>query len=157
MSPDRIKWLGKVGLRLLGVSLVLLHGQLLWQRWVDGSLVDLGVIAQWSASGLLVAALVSLRRRHGSIFHGRQAAVLWILVALLHALAGVPVAQMLAAPAPWMAVPLGLVAVGGLLWGLGRRYDGTALAAALRAAPATAVFVLLSGFAALPGARGPPC
>ncbi len=99
-----------LALRLLGAVVVLLHGELLWRRLADGSFAQAGVAARWLASVALIGGLVVVYRRHGRLFRGRQAAVLWILVALLHALSGVPGTAMVAEPAPWLLVPLAVFA-----------------------------------------------
>lgn len=100
---------------------MLFHGQLLWHGWADGSLADLGVAAQWLASALLLVGLVRVYRRHASLFRGREAAVVWILVALLHGMAAVPATRMLVDPEPWLVVPLGLLAASTLALVLGRK------------------------------------
>jgi hypothetical protein len=112
---------GRFALRLGVLALTLFHGQLLWRRWADGSLGDGAVVARWLAAALLVVGLFQVQRRRGGLFRGREAAVLWVLVALLHALAGVPAHEMLAAPAPWLAVPLGLVIARTIALALGLR------------------------------------
>ena len=148
--------MGHYALRLAGASLVVFHGRLLWRHWSEGSLVDFGVIGQWLAAALLLIGLLAVRRRRGSVFRGRQAVALWTLVAVLHALAGVPAAQLLAAPAPWLALPLGLVAVGGLLYGLVWRR--TPLSPALLGGANCCLLpgTVHAGFAGSRLARGPP-
>ena len=110
MNGNRLRGTLRIALRLLGVLLVVFHGHLLWQRFADGSLVDLSVAAQWLASGLLLIGLALVRQRTGSLFRGRDAAVLWILIALLHALAGIPATPMLATPTSLLALPLWFLA-----------------------------------------------
>ncbi|RPH37119.1 MAG: hypothetical protein EHM91_15420, partial [Planctomycetota bacterium] len=71
-------------------SLVLLHASILWDRLANGRMSEPGVALRWLAAGVLVAALVALRRRGVSILWGRRALVLWLLVLLLHAGAAAP-------------------------------------------------------------------
>jgi hypothetical protein len=156
MNGNRLLSTWRLALRLFGAGLVLFHGHLLWQRWVDGSLVDFGVAAQWLASALLIVGLVLVRKRHGSLFRGREAAVVWILVALLHALAGVPTTQMLAAPVPWLAVPLGLLAVSALALILARTLRRTPRSPA-RGWSAMPPKAALAGHGGVLGSRAPPC
>jgi hypothetical protein len=71
-------------------SLVVLHASILWERLVNGRMGEPGVALRWLAAGVLVAALVALRRRGVSLLWGRRALVFWLLVLLLHAGAAVP-------------------------------------------------------------------
>lgn len=157
MEPMPLVSLRRSALRLATLALVLFHGQLLWKRWTDGSWDDLGVVARWLASALLVLGLVWLRRQRGSLFRGREAGILWILVALLHATAGIPAPQMLAAPAPWLVLPLGLVAAQTLALALGRKIRPCAPSAQRRRIAGPAVLVLATGQVDVPGCRAPPC
>ena len=151
----RLQALLRICLRLFGAGLVVFHGQLLWQRWADGSLADLGVAAQWLASALLLAGLVLVRRHTGSLFRGRSAAVLWILVALLHALTGTTASPMLATPTSLLALPLGFLAASFLAGLIGRRLApprGPAIRRALAGLP----WLAPAGHAGVAGARAPP-
>lgn len=121
MRSTHLARLGRFAWRLAALALTLFHGQILWRRWADGSLADGAVVGRWLAAALIVLGLLWVQRRRGSLFRGRAAAVLWLLVALLHALAGVPTHDMLAAPAPWLAVPLGLVVARTIALALGLR------------------------------------
>ena len=155
MSGNRLKTTLRIALRLVGVGLVVLHANLLWQRVTDGSLADLAVAGQWLASALLVAGLVVVRRRTGSLFRGREAAVLWILVALLHALTGVTAAPMLATPTSLLALPFGFLAAT-LLAGLATRRPAPPRRSAQRWALAGFRWLALPGHAGVAGSRGPP-
>ena len=155
MNGDRLQTALRIVLRLLGVGLVALHAKLLWQRVADGSLADLTVAAQWLASALLVAGLVVIRKRTGSLFRGREAAVLWILVALLHALTGVTAAPVLATPTSLLALPLGFLAAT-FLAGLVALRLAPSPRPALRRALAGFRPLALPGHAGVAGSRGPP-
>jgi len=64
--------------------LVAFHAWLLWTHFAGGRLFDLATVARWLVS---VGALVGFRalRRHGvSLFWGKRAVVLWLLVVLIH-------------------------------------------------------------------------
>lgn len=81
------RWLTGVGGFALTAALAAFHGRLLWQRLVDGSLLQPIVIARWTMSALLVVALLQLWSKGLPILHGRRAGVLWLVVVLLHAVA----------------------------------------------------------------------
>ncbi len=119
MTGSHVNALRRLALTLLGGALVVFHGRLLWQHWTDGSFSDPSVFARWAASGLLIAGLAWVYRHRGSLFRGREAAVLWTLVLLLHALAGVPASDMLTTSAPWVALPLVALALGAITVALG--------------------------------------
>ena len=159
IRPDMIDFgrnsLRTLTLRLLGVGMALLHVQLLWRRFADGSLTDLLVAARWVASGALIAGMVVVYRRHGRLFRGRQAAVLWTLVALLHALSGVPGAAIVAEPAPWLVVPIAILAARGVAVLL-ERTVGPGPARALRRSPRRRRLVLPVAPAGACGSRAPP-
>ena len=79
--------------RLVGLSgfaltafIVVFHGGLLWQRLVDGSLLEPVVVARWAVSAVLCLALLRLWRNGLPLLRGRRAGVLWLIVALLHVL-----------------------------------------------------------------------
>lgn len=155
MNEKRLQATWRIALRLLGVGVVAFHGQLLWRRLADGSLADLSVVAHWLISGLLVVGLVLVRRRTGSFFRGREAAVLWILVALLHALTGTSAAPMLATPSSLLALPLGFLVATFLAGLLGRRFStprGPATGRAITGFPPLA----LPGRGGGAGSRAPP-
>ena len=155
MKGTRLRSMWRIVLRLLGTGLVLFHGRLLWHRWVDGSLADLGVAAQWLASALLVVGLVLVYRRHASLFRGREAVVVWILVALLHGMAAVPATQILVVP-PWLVVPLGLLAASALALVLGRRLARPTSASSSRQQRAALPAAVLAGHGGVLGSRAPP-
>lgn len=72
------------GLALLGALLAAFH---LWlfagQVWA-GQFADLALVSRWIIAGGLVAGLIWLKRRGGSMFWGRSAVAIWLLAALLH-------------------------------------------------------------------------
>jgi hypothetical protein len=156
MSSTPLARHGRFALRLVAGALAIFHGQLLWRRWADGTLGDGSIAARWLTAALLVLGLLWLQRRRGGVFRGREAAVLWILVALLHALAGIPMQQMLAAPAPWLAVPLGIVAARTIALALGRSVLLTPAPAALGPVELFAAPTPARRPAAVPGCRAPP-
>lgn len=69
---------------ILGVGLVAFHLWLFWTRALAGELLDPARALTWSAAGLLLGALLALRRMGIPVLWGRKAAVFWLLVALLH-------------------------------------------------------------------------
>ena len=65
--------------------LAFFHSWLLWLRLSSGRPPAPGVALRWTAALGLLAGLIWLRRRGGSLLRGRRAAVFWLLVLLLHA------------------------------------------------------------------------
>src|SRR5688572_6387520 len=113
--------------------LALFHGALLWRRFLDASIVQPGVLWRWLASALLVAGLVSARRRVRHTF-----LVFWLLVALLHV--GTPVEQQvfdrttrlgvvvqIGLSAVYPAVFLLVIAAAAIFTPAAASFDGTAL------------------------------
>jgi len=154
---ESLRSLRRNALRLAALGLTLFHVQLLWKHWADGTLTDFTVVARWLASGLLIGGLVIAYRRHGSAFRSREALVLWTLVILLHALAGTPAGQMVAEPAPWLAIPMGLVVLQAVGLLVGARSEFAALQRLIRSHGPVFVRPILAGHAAAPGGRAPPC
>ncbi len=72
---------------LLAAAIAVFHGQLLWQRLSDGSLLQPIVVARWALSALLILALLQLWSRGLPLLRGRRAGVLWLVIFLLHAMA----------------------------------------------------------------------
>ena len=70
----------------VALGLVVFHASLLWNRLVDASIAQPGIIARWAASALLIAGLLIARR-----YARHRIVVLWVLIALLHA--GIPSEQ----------------------------------------------------------------
>jgi hypothetical protein len=68
---------------LSALSLVIFHLWLFWHRWEAGGFSDPLVAARWIGSALLVAGLALARRRR-LLPEGRQALVVWMLIALVH-------------------------------------------------------------------------
>lgn len=87
----------------LTAALTVFHGSLLWQRLTDGSLLQPVVVARWALSALLVLVLLRLWSRGLPLLSGRRAGVVWLVVALLHAMA------------PAAALPAVVPAVEGML------------------------------------------
>lgn len=84
-------------LALAAAYLVALHAELLWQRITSQTLLEPLVVLKWAGAAALVAALLRLRSAGVSVWRGRRAVVLWMLVLLLHAGTAVPAAGELAA------------------------------------------------------------
>jgi hypothetical protein len=155
MNSTRLRLIWRIVLRLLGSGLVLFHGRMLWQRWADGSLADLSVATQWLASALLLAGLVLVYRRNASLLRGREAVVVWILVALLHGMAAMPADQILAAE-PWLVVPFGLLAAGMLALVPGGKHALPAYAGSSRRPRTAWPTAVLAGHGGVLGSRAPP-
>lgn len=71
-------------IRLATAVLVGFHIWLLWTHSLTGKIFEPDVIARWAVAGLVVAALLALRRLGLPLFWGRRAVVLWLLVVLIH-------------------------------------------------------------------------
>ena len=72
-----------------GVLLALMHVWIFWDQLTSGRLAG-GSALRWTGAVVLCAALDALRRRGVSLWWGRQAFSVWLLVALLHAWSGSP-------------------------------------------------------------------
>lgn len=70
--------------RLTLIALTAFHAWRFVVRAFEGDLFAPDVVLRWGAGVVLFAAFVALRRVGVPIFRGRQAAVLWTLVFLLH-------------------------------------------------------------------------
>ncbi len=66
------------------ILLVIFHAQLLWTHVAAGRILDPDTAMRWAGGALLVAALLVLRRIGVSLLWSRQAALFWVLVAVLH-------------------------------------------------------------------------
>lgn len=69
----------------LGWLLAVFHVWLFSADAVSGELAQPRVALRWAAAILVFAGFVALRRAGFSIFKGRRAVALWVLVVLLHA------------------------------------------------------------------------
>ena len=70
---------------LMIAVLIAFHAFLLWQRLLDLSLLKPGPAIRWLATAALLVGLYRLHRQGASLIRGRNAAVIWLLVLLLHA------------------------------------------------------------------------
>lgn len=70
--------------RLATAVLVVFHLWLLWTHIVTGRLFEPDVLVRWAVAVFVAAALLALYRLHLSLFWGRRAVVLWLLVVLIH-------------------------------------------------------------------------
>ncbi len=70
--------------RLATAVLVVFHLWLLWTHIVTGRLLEPDVLLRWAVAAFVAAALLALYRLHLSLFWGRRAVVLWLLVVLIH-------------------------------------------------------------------------
>ncbi len=104
--------LGKVSTVCLVACLAFLHGLLLWQRIESLTLLQPMVALRWGFAVLALAGFVQQQRAEGSVFRGRKALILWLLVLVLHA-------GTLPATEPGMLLLLSLWGAALLLSGLG--------------------------------------
>ncbi len=77
-----LAWIASRG---LWVALLWLHAHLLWQRIVDQTLFEPLVALRWIASALIAVTMIHFQRRGVSLFRGRRAKILWLVILLLHA------------------------------------------------------------------------
>jgi len=100
---------------LAAVALAAFHVDLLVKRFENGSLLDPWVAVQWLGAGALIAVAIVFVRRQISLGSGRKALAFWLLVLVLHALPGAPVAldaaPTLAPPPLVLLVPVVLLAL----------------------------------------------
>ena len=73
-----------------GAALALLHVWIFWDQLASGRLLEGASALRWTSAVALCAVLDALRRRGVSLWWGRQAFSVWLLVALLHAWSGSP-------------------------------------------------------------------
>jgi len=99
-----VRWFGGATLAFV----TLFHLEILIDRWRDASLGSPGVALRWLLSAALLAGILWLRRRHGSILRGRAGLVIPLAILLLH-LGGPPLpADGPAASDLLFALPVGL-------------------------------------------------
>jgi hypothetical protein len=68
-----------------GVAIVALHAALLWQRFADATILDPLVLAKYAGAMLLLISACAYRRIVPQQLRGRQAMLLfWLLALLLH-------------------------------------------------------------------------
>ena len=112
---------GRWALRLSALLLAAFHADLLLGRIADGSLASPVVAARWAATVGIAAWAMALRRRGTSLWKGRSAVAFWLVVALVHAVPGAPLAPVASwsieasstVPLTWLAA----LAVAGWLLG----------------------------------------
>ena len=80
----------RFGLMALVSFLTAFHLLLLWNRVVDGSVLDPAVAVEWVIGLTLLLGLMRLQRSGSSLMKGKGALILWLLVLLLHAVAVAP-------------------------------------------------------------------
>ena len=144
------------------VGLAAFHLLLLWERVVSLTLLEPMVAVRWAASRALLGALVRLRRAGVPVLWGRRAAVLWLLVLLLHL--AVPGPQALVAGASGTQLLLILPLGGAVVAALTLALDLCGRAAAAPAQPGRPLgerrpcppLPLLAGFPASLFSRPPP-
>ena len=73
-----------------GAALTLMHVWIFWDQLTSGRLLAGASALRWTGALMLCAALNTLRRRGVSLWWGRQAFSVWLLVALLHAWSASP-------------------------------------------------------------------
>lgn len=81
------RWVRGAGL-FGALGLVLFHGWLLVQRVGDGTVLDPVVAGKWLLTLLLLTGLFRLHRAGRSLVNGRLPLTIWVLVLLLHFVAG---------------------------------------------------------------------
>jgi hypothetical protein len=70
-------------LALAGAALIGFHGWLFAAQAAAGRLEDPWVVVRWIAAAGVLAGLIAVRRRGGSLW-GRKSVAIWMLAALLH-------------------------------------------------------------------------
>lgn len=71
-------------LAVSALALIAFHLWLFWDQVQVGRLSDPLTAVRWAGSALLAASLVVLHRTQASLFQGRRALVIWLLIALVH-------------------------------------------------------------------------
>ena len=109
-----MKQFSRVGRRCVtgaGVLLALFHLWLFGSQASSGQLADPDRLVRWAVAAVLFAALVALRRSHGSRAFGRRAVAIWLTIGLLH----VPAASQRLADANLPGLPEAMVALSPLV------------------------------------------
>lgn len=75
-----------------GAAVALMHVWIFWDQLASGRLLDGASALRWTCAAALCAMVETLRRRGVSLWWGRQAFSVWLLVALLHAWSASPAA-----------------------------------------------------------------
>jgi hypothetical protein len=70
--------------RLAVTVVVAFHAWLLWTHLVGGQALEPGTAARWIVAALVLVCFRALQRRGLSLFWGRRAVVLWLLVVVIH-------------------------------------------------------------------------
>lgn len=73
-----------LGVGLAAVALALFHLQLLLDRIANLANLQLDIALRWILTAVVLGSIAKLRRNGISVFWGRPALVLWILVLLIH-------------------------------------------------------------------------
>jgi hypothetical protein len=73
-----------------GAALALMHVWIFWDQLTSGRLLAGASALRWTGALVLCAALDALRRRGISLWWGRRAFSLWLLVGLLHSWSASP-------------------------------------------------------------------
>lgn len=109
-----------VASRAAALALIAFHVWLLWAHILTGRLLDPAVATRWVVGAGLFAGLVGLKRLGVPVLFGRNAAVIWTLVAVLHCHAAITTPAAGAHPSgPSAAVLVVPVTLGSAAFGLG--------------------------------------
>ena len=100
-------WLAaRVGTGALAAILLIFHAWLLWRQLDSGQILDPLTATKWATALVMFGGLVALRAGGLSPFRGRQALVVWTLVAMVHWSAASRLPAAMSADGPATAVSL---------------------------------------------------
>ncbi len=81
--------------------LIAFHGWLLWSHLVGGQALEPQIAVRWIVAAVILVGFRALRRHGLSLFWGKRAVVLWLLVVVIHchaAWSGEPITAQLGVP-----------------------------------------------------------
>jgi hypothetical protein len=150
--------------RLSFAVLVAFHAWLLWTHLIGGRALEPQTAVRWIVAAAVLIGFRALQRHGLSLFWGKRAVVLWLLVVVIHchaAWSGEPVTAQLGVPETitvlaQLAAPVATV-LGLLLFGMfGALLAGRTASTLWYAEPALAAGLPASGYAYLFSPRPPP-
>lgn len=160
-----VRRLGSAACLAVVLGLIAFHTGLLRDRVAQGALFDAATASRWLVSAVVLGAFLALHRHGVSVLWGRKAAVLWLLVLVLHigaqpGVTGAPTSDAARASAsglfllPSSLLPVALAFVAAA-WAAGARREKL-LPSRVEAFPTGPANAFAAGFAFSLAPRPPP-
>jgi hypothetical protein len=83
-SDDLARMAMRAAARLALTILVAFHAWLLWTHLVGGKALEPQIAVRWIVAAVVLVGFRALQRRGMSLFWGKRAVVLWLLVVVIH-------------------------------------------------------------------------